>query len=101
MSGSLHLRDNKGCEFQIAMMFAVTHQASGSLLRRHQSAIGNKVTPNGVRIVKIQNALSEVGAVVEKEIEVAFIRTLIQNLDQPSILLLAGLNLIAINFPVV
>ena len=68
-----HLRNEKTGELQIPMMFAVTNEASGRLLRRHDAYVCDQVTVHGAGIVKVDDLPSEIRAVVKQKIKVTFI----------------------------
>ena len=83
------------------MVFCIRNQGFCDLLGRGDAHVCDVVPPNRAGIVEVKNAAGKVGAVVEKEIEVAFVLPRVEHGDQIPILRFRGLDLKAVDFAIV
>ena len=83
------------------MVVHIRNQGVCDLLGRGDTRICDVVPPNRPGIIEVENATRKVGAVVEKEIEVALVRVRVQNRDQMVILCFRGLDLKAVDLAIV
>lgn len=68
------------------MAAAVLHQGFGGLLGGHHAGVGDEVAMDGVRVIEIEDFFREVGAVVEKQIEMGDVAAGVEALDQGIVL---------------
>src|ERR1700678_3189202 len=83
------------------MVLAVTHQALGSLFRRHDANVRDEAAMDGVRIVEVDGLPDEVGAIVKQKIEAPLVGPGIESLNKPVVLLRRGFDAKGVDSPVV
>ena len=74
-----HLGNDEGGHVEFRVLFAVTHQRAGDLFGCHQADVGDEVAVDCVGQVNVEDDAGEVGAVVEKKVEVADVAAVVED----------------------
>jgi hypothetical protein len=90
--GSWNLGNDKGAHLCLRMAAAVFDEGASGLLGSHQAGIGDEVSMDGVGVVEVNDALGEVSAVIEEDIEVGDVAAVVEVGDELVILLGSGCN---------
>ena len=99
--GAGDLKDDEGGGVEFRVFFAVADPGTGVLLGGGDADVGDEVAVDGVGFVGVEDEFGEVGAVVEEEVEVAYVLSIVEDSDETGVLLGGGVDLETVDAAVV